>query len=392
MRRPYFQASLVLASLLFASTLVGCRGGHGLRVAISTSPAARPTAVRVFHGGTVRDKLLPFSVSGTRRFQDEVATDPLRRTNAPLEAVLGSSHELAQAIANHGRSDLKLAPFATAPELIKPEPAAEDIATRPSQRSHTEEVERSEDPASASERELTIAGEAQVEAELPSAEAFARERRFEPAQELNPSEIQQPEKMDEQERLREARIQQLLDLLAKAEEQAAASVAPPVPQAPIMERAEEHKGEVVEPQIIPQKVEAPQEIVLRATATMPYQSIRNERVELLNVQQLAPTIPARPGLPAVVQRPPLSGEAPRGWANQDWSRELMPDFSDLGTAAPQEVQFTPLPAVQQPGSSSQTAEAGPSGESQPSHGRIVPELDTNPATAARPIQKPSERR
>jgi hypothetical protein len=373
MKRPLVVSSLVLASLLLSIVVVGCRGGHGLRVAVSTSSLNHSAAARVGHAGTLRDKLFPFSLSGTRRFQDEVATDPLRRTNSPLETVLGPENELAQAIANRGRSELAFAPFGSSPDL--------------SPQAFTDEPEVSEDSAPHAEVDAAEAGEAQVESDLPSAEAFARDSRFDQAQEEP-----QPERVDDQERLREARIQQLLDLLAKAEEQAAADVAPSLPQTPIIERARETELEVIEPQVVPQKVEAPQEIVLRATATMPYQSVRSERVELLNVQQLSPTVPARPGHPAVVQRPAVNTEAPRGWANQEWARELVPDFSALGQSAPEEVQIAPLPAVQQPALSGQTAEANAPVAGEKSVGRITPELDTNPSTAARPIQKSGDRR
>jgi len=379
MKRQHVLASMVMASLLLSMAAVGCRGGYGLGLVASSSAIVGSLAARVRHVGIVRDKLLPFSIAGTRRFQAEPVSDPLRRDNAPLETVLGAESELARAIASSAPSVLESSGSkvqTTEPTL---EPTLAELAGQESSAAKSKDVGSNQ------------AGEAQVEADLPSSEAFARELKSELDRDLSSLE-EQPERVDEEERLREARIQQLLDLLAKAEEQAAAGVAPPLPQAPIADRATELERELVEPQVVPQKVEAPKDIVLRATATIPYQSVRSEQVELLNVQQLQPTVPARPGLPAVVQRPAVVGEAPRGWANQDWSRELVPDFSALGQAAPREVQFAPLPAVQQPAPSGQAVEAGVPVEAQPNVGRIMPELDTKPSTAARPIQKSGERR
>jgi len=144
--------------------------------------------------------------------------------------------------------------------------------------------------------------------------------------------------------------------------------------------------------VIPPPPQAPKEIVLRATATMPYQSVRSERVELLNVQQMAPTIPARPGIPAVVVNPPAPTVNTPGWANSEWSKGLLPDFSALGESAPEQVEFAPLPSSTEALRESPTVESQPVRGGKSSLGKITPQLDANPATAARPIQKNQERR
>ncbi|MCE2791326.1 MAG: hypothetical protein LW697_02605, partial [Blastopirellula sp.] len=266
MKRQHVLASLVMASLLLSMAAVGCRGGYGLGLVASSSAIVGSLAARVRHVGIVRDKLLPFSIAGTRRFQAEPVSDPLRRDNAPLETVLGAESELARAIASSAPSVLE----SSGSKVQTTEPTLAELAGQESSAAKSEDVGSNQ------------AGEAQVEADLPSSEAFARELKSELDRDLSSLE-EQPERVDEEERLREARIQQLLDLLAKAEEQAAAGVAPPLPQAPIADRATELERELVEPQVVPQKVEAPKDIVLRATATIPYQSVRSEQVELLNV-------------------------------------------------------------------------------------------------------------
>lgn len=300
----------------------------------------------------------------------------MRRTNDDLATVLGPNDELVQALAN--RDNFQPLPFVVAPQPVKPDYAPEVVRDSRPLQSAEPGVETFE------EEERT------ADSELPSAETFGEEEESQDAAtepvatELDGgSQVKEPN--SEEERLREERIQQLLDLLAKAESLAEQNV-PELPPAPIIERAVEPVQERVEPLVIPQPPQAPKEIVLRATATMPYQSVRSERVELLNVQQMAPTIPARPGVPAVVANPGLPAVNAPGWANQDWSKGLVPDFSALGTAAPDEIGFAPLPQE------SPTVEPKTVSGTETNVGKVTPELDANPATAARPIQKNQERR
>lgn len=405
-------ASLVLGGLLVLSLGAGCRSDQAWGAFRGASVKPRLFSARVKHVPVVRDNLLPFSVSGTRRYQnvaDSRAVDPLKRPNETLEAVLGPENELAQAIANRPKVDWHLEPFALAPQArpIQPESASESAAEEvplAEPQSELADVNPVETPAELSpvEESSPVIELAEEAAALPSSEPFTtsvspidegQESAFTKSKALQDVVIarDQPETISEEERLREARIQQLLDLLAKAEEQAAVDV-PRLPPAPIVERAKEPTSEEIEPQIIPQKIEQPKEIVLRATATMPYQSVRSERVELLNVQQMAPTVPARPGSPAIVLGAPAASPQPRGWANSDWSKELLPDFSALGAAAPEVIQFAPLPSSEESKVAGPQAAAATAQEEGQSVGRIMPELDTNPATAARPLQKSGDRR
>lgn len=376
MRSQLVLSSLVLAVLLLSFVTVGCQSGVGLRVASAVSARPRPFSARVVHFDGFRDKLFPFSISGSRQYAGNSSIDPLRRTNEPLESVLGPDNELANGIANRNRLAPQQAPFSEIPQ----DAPQHDLNQQPPHSILDEPESAPEESGNPGDT-----GAAKAEVNLPSSEAFTRQSG------KASLEIEQPDAINEDERLREARIQQLLDLLAKAEEQAAADV-PPLPPTPILEQARDAELKKIETEEIPQKIETPREIVLRATATIPYQSIRSERVELLNVQQLAPAIPARPGLPAVAKPRVEGGPQARGWANQDWSRGIVPDFSALGQAAPEEVNFQPLPASQLPQSGDQTAETGVSTQNPQGQGRIVPELDANPATAARPIQKSSDRR
>jgi hypothetical protein len=391
------QISLALVSggLIILSFSAGCRSDYGWGGLRGASVKPRLFSARVNHGPVVRDRLMPFSISGTRRYQtvaDSQAVDPLKRTNESLAAVLGPDNELAQAIANRPKVDWHLQPFALAPLTAPIQPdsvTAEEVVESPqvAQQPELPEVV----PSDSFGEKASVDHELVEAVELPASEPFMAS--VSPVDDSSESAFTKSEGKQDVviSRLREARIQQLLDLLAKAEEQASADV-PPLPPAPIIEQAKEPEVKEAEPQIIPHKLEEPKEIVLRATATMPYQSVRNERVELLNVQQLAPTIPARPGVPAIVQGAPAAELHPRGWANRDWSKELLPDFSALGEAAPEVIQFTPLPAADLPAVDGNQAAAATPQEPGQSVGRIVPELDTNPATAARPLQKSSDRR
>lgn len=394
MKRHHVSGLLVTGLAAAVSLASGCQSGWNYPVATRVGTSARVFAARVSDLASNRGRLLPFSISGTRRFQSPVADanrlDPLRRTNDELASLLGTDNELVQALAN--RDNFQPLPFAVAPQPVKPDQAPDVVEdSRPLQ------------PAEPTSEQVTekVADEKPTEAtELPSAENFlAEDDTEEAATEASDSELEAtedsapdvPKPISDEERLREERIQQLLDLLAKAEAVANQNI-PELPNAPIIERPLEPVLEKVEPLVIPPPPQAPKEIVLKATATMPYQSVRSERVELLNVQQMAPTIPARPGIPAVVVNPPAPTVNASGWANSDWSKELLPDFSALGESAPEQVEFAPLPP------SAEALKESPTVESQPVHGggasrgKITPELDSNPATAARPIQKNQERR
>lgn len=394
-------SGLLVTGLAAAVTLAsGCQSGWNYPVATRVGTSARVFAARVSDLASNRGRLLPFSISGTRRFQSPVAdanrSDPLRRTNDELASLLGTDNELVQALAN--RDNFQPLPFAVAPQPVKPDHAPDIVEdSRPLQPAEptTEPVTENEPVAE------KVAEEKPTEAtELPSAEnCIAEDDKEEAATEASDSEQEAtkdsaadvPQPISDEDRLREERILQLLDLLAKAEAVANQNI-PELPKAPIIERPLEPVLEKVEPLVIPPPPQAPKEIVLKAIATMPYQSVRSERVELLNVQQMAPTIPARPGIPAVVVNPPAPTLNALGWANSDWSKELLPDFSALGESAPEQVEFAPLPP------SSEVLKESPAVESQPVRGggttlgKITPELDSNPATAARPIQKNQERR
>lgn len=379
MKRHQVSALIVTGLATAVSLASGCQSKWDYPVATRLGTNARVFAARVSDWASNRGRLLPFSISGQRHFQTSVlqadGVDPLRRTNDDLANLLGPNDELVQALAN--RDNFQPLPFVVAPQPVKPD--------------YAPEVVRDSRPLQSAEPGVeTVEEEPSADAELPSAETLDEEKESQDAAtepvatELDGS-SQAKEPSSEEERLREERIQQLLDLLAKAESLAEQNV-PELPPAPIIERAVEPSPERVEPLVIPQPPQAPKEIVLRATATMPYQSVRSERVELLNVQQMAPTIPARPGVPAVVANPGLPAVNAPGWANQDWSKGLVPDFSALGTAAPDEIDFAPLPKE------SPTVESKTVSGEESSLGKVTPELDANPATAARPIQKTQERR
>ncbi len=394
MKRHHVSGLLVTGLAAAVSLASGCQSSWNYPVATRAATTARVFAARVSDLASTRGRLLPFSISGTRRFQTPVADanrlDPLRRTNDELANLLGTDNELVQALAN--RNNFQPLPFAAAPQPVKPEQAPDIVEdSRPL---HLAEPTVEKVTKKVVEEKSTEA------AELPSAENFlAEDDTEEAATEARDSELEAtddsapdvPQPISDEERLREERIQQLLDLLAKAEAVANQNI-PELPKAPIIERPLEPVLEKVEPLVIPPPPQAPKEIVLKATATMPYQSVRSERVELLNVQQMAPTIPARPGIPAVVVNPPAPTVNSPGWANSGWSKELLPDFSALGESAPEQVEFAPLP------SSTEALRESPAVESQPvrggesSLGKITPQLDANPATAARPIQKNQERR
>ncbi|OWU66154.1 MAG: hypothetical protein CBB60_000980 [Armatimonadetes bacterium Cent15-Ar3] len=348
--------------------------------------SARVFAARVSDLASNRGRLLPFSISGTRRFQSPVADanrlDPLRRTNDQLASLLGTDNELVQALAN--RDNFQPLPFAVAPQPEKPKYAPEVVEdSRPLQPLES----RVEEPA-----EKIIDDKPAEVSELPSAETFDAEDNGEEEvtapldsatethQEDSSPDVPQP--ISEEERQREERIQQLLDLLAKAEALAQENNAPELPPSPIIERVNEPELEKTEPQVIPQPPQAPKEIVLRATATMPYQSVRSERVELLNVQQMAPTIPARPGIPAVVLNPSAPSAKASGWANNQWNKDLVPDFSALGDSAPEQVEFAPLPTGVEAANQSPTVESQGVSGGESSLGRITPEVDSNPASVS----------
>jgi hypothetical protein len=396
MKRQYVSALLVTGLATAMSLASGCQNGWNYPVATRLATSTRVFAARVSDLASNRGRLLPFSVSGTRRFQMPVANanrlDPLRRTNDELASLLGTDNELVQALAN--RDNFQPLPFAVAPRPEKPKYAPEVVEDsrplQPLEPKVEEQIEKTVDEKPAEVAELPSAetidaesnGEEEVTAPLDSA-TDTKEA------DLSPN---VPQPISEEERLREERIQQLLDLLAKAEALAQESNVPELPPAPIIERAKEVELEKTEPLVIPPPPQAPKEIVLRATATMPYQSVRSERVELLNVQQMAPTIPARPGIPAVVVNPPAPSVNARGWANSEWNKGLVPDFSALGEAAPEQVEFAPLPASSEALSQSPTVDSQAVSDAQSSLGKITAEVDSSPATAARPIQKNEQRR
>lgn len=397
-RHKVSASSKAVLGLAIAVTLsAGCQVGVRLPVVASVTNGFRSFSARVSDIASTRGRLLPFSINGTRRFATSSVQpdrpDPLRRTNDSLANVLGHDNELVQALAN--RSDWQAVPFALAPLPVKPEQAPSEVEdSRPLQPAESSPVT---DP-------VVVTEEPAAEQELPSAESFpGGDLEGEAADQLSATsdtsasgrtaaELEdKPEAISEDERLREERIQQLLDLLAKAESDALENI-PELPSAPLIERLSEPEPKKIEPLLIPQLPEAPKEIVLRATATMPYQSVRSERVELLNVQQMAPTIPARPGAPAVVRSSPAIQSPAPGWANSDWSKGLIPDFSALGEAAPQHVEFAPLPPSERSAENTQPEGTRPTGSTEGTLGKIVPELDSNPATAARPIQNANDRR
>ena len=396
MKRHHVSALLVTGLATAVSLASGCQSSWNYPVATRVGTSARVFAARVSDLASNRGRLMPFSISGTRRFQSPVVDanrlDPLRRTNDELANLLGTDNELVQALANQNK--FQPLPFAVAPQPQQPEYAPDVVEdSRPIQ------------PVEPKVEKIVEEKPAEI-VEVPSAESFVAEGKKEEAatepidsepkleqEDLSPD---VPQPISEEERLREERIQQLLDLLAKAEAVAQENI-PELPPAPIIERAIEPVLEKTEPLVIPPPPQAPKEIVLRATATMPYQSVRSERVELLNVQQMSPTVPARPGIPAVVLAPisppaaSPSANAP-GFANSDWSKGLLPDFTALGEAAPEQVEFAPLPPVSNESKESSTVGAQPIAGGESSLGKITPELDSNPATAARPIQKNQERR
>jgi hypothetical protein len=391
MKRHHVSGLLVTGLAAAVSLASGCQSSWNYPVATRVATSARVFAARVSDLASTRGRLLPFSISGTRRFQTPVADanrlDPLRRTNDELASLLGTDNELVQALAN--QNNFQPLPFAVAPQPRQPEYAPDVVEdSRPLQ------------PVEPKVDKIVEEKPAEI-VEVPSAESFVAEGKNEEAatepidsepkleqEDLSPD---VPRPISDEERLREERIQQLLDLLAKAEAVANQSI-PELPKAPIIERPLEPVLEKVEPLVIPPPPQAPKEIVLRATATMPYQSVRSERVELLNVQQMAPTIPARPGIPAVVVNPPAPTVNTPGWANSEWSKGLLPDFSALGESAPEQVEFAPLPSSTEALRESPTVESQPVRGGESSLGKITPQLDANPATAARPIQKNQERR
>jgi hypothetical protein len=396
MKRQHVSALLVTGLATAMSLASGCQSGWNYPVATRVATSTRVFAARVSDLASNRGRLLPFSISGTRRFQTPIAnanrSDPLRRTNEELASLLGTDNELVQALAN--RDNFQPLPFAVAPQPEKPKYALEVVEdSRPLQPLEPKVEEQFE--------KLVDEKPAEV-AELPSAETFDAEDNsqgevtapLDSAAETGEEDLSPdvPQPISEEDRLREERIQQLLDLLAKAEALAQENNVPELPPAPIIERAKEAELEKTEPLIIPPPPQAPKEIVLRATATMPYQSVRSERVELLNVQQMAPTIPARPGIPAVVVSPPAPSVNAPGWANNEWNKGLVPDFSALGKAAPEQVEFAPLPASSEALNQSPTANSQGVSGGESSLGKITPEVDSNPATAARPIQKNEQRR
>jgi len=395
MKRHHVSGLLVTGLAAAVSLASGCQSSWNYPVATRAATTARGFAARVSDLAATRGRLLPFSISGTRRFQTPVADanrlDPLRRTNDELASLLGTDNELVQALANH--NNFQPLPFAVAPQFEKPEYAPDVFEdSRPLQPL---------EPKVEALTEKIAEGKTAEVAELPSAETLFAESNSEEevtepinaAPETNEEDLSPdvPQPISEEERLREERIQQLLDLLAKAESLAQESI-PELPPALIIERASEPELEKTEPLVIPQPPQAPKEIVLKATATMPYQSVRSERVELLNFQQVAPTIPARPGIPAVVVNPSAPTVNLPGWANSDWSKGLLPDFSALGESAPEQVEFAPLPSSTEALRESPTVESQPVRGGESSLGKITPQLDANPATAARPIQKNQERR
>jgi|GEM_PF-5612421 len=396
MKRQQVSALLVTGLATAMSLASGCQSGWNYPVATRVATSTRVFAARVSDLASNRGRLLPFSISGTRRFQTPIAnanrSDPLRRTNEELASLLGTDNELVQALAN--RDNFQPLPFAVTPQPEKPKYAPEVVEdSRPLQPLEPKVEEKTEKIVDVKPAEV---------AELPSAETFDAEDNGEEevtapldsAAEMGEEDLSPdlPQPISEEDRLREERIQQLLDLLAKAEALAQENNVPELPPAPIIERAKEAELEKTEPLIIPPPPQAPKEIVLRATATMPYQSVRSERVELLNVQQMAPTIPARPGIPAVVVSPPAPSVNAPGWVNSEWNRGLVPDFSALGDAAPQQVEFAPLPASSEALNQTPTADSQGVSVGESSLGKITPEVDSNPATAARPIQKNEQRR
>lgn len=404
MKRHQVSALLVTGLAAAASLASGCRGTWDYPVATRVGTSARVFAARVSDlAASTRGRLLPFSISGTRRFQSPVVdtngVDPLRRTNEELANLLGADNELVQALAN--RNNFQPLPFAVAPQPVKPEYAPDVVEDSRPLQPVKPVVEKAAEQAVEKVAEKEVEEQLVEEAELPSAENFVAQdnienpsaksldSKTEATEEDSSPDVPQP--ISEEERLREERIQQLLDLLAKAESLAQENI-PELPLAPIIERMEEPVQEKTEPLVLPQPPQAPKEIVLRATATMPYQSVRSERVELLNVQQMAPTIPARPGVPAVVANPPVPAVNAPGWVNSDWGKGVVPDFSALGEIAPEQVEFAPLPPSSEALKDSPTVESQPATKGDSSLGKIMPELDTNPATAARPIQKNQERR
>jgi hypothetical protein len=395
MRRHRVSGLLVTGLAAAVSLASGCQSSWNYPVATRAATTARVFAARVSDLASTRGRLLPFSIGGTRRFQTPVADanrlDPLRRTNDELASLLGTDNELVQALAN--RNNFQPLPFAVAPQSEKPEYAPDVFEdSRP--------LHPSEPTVEALTEKIAEGKTAEV-VELPSAETLIAESNSEEevtepinsVLEANEEDLSLdvPQPISEEERLREERIQQLLDLLAKAEALAQENI-PELPPAPIIERVSEPQLEKTEPLVIPQPPQAPKEIVLKATATMPYQSVRSERVELLNVHQMAPTIPARPGISAVVVNPSAPTVNSPGWVNSDWSKGLLPDFSALGESAPKQVEFAPLPSSSEALKESPTVEKQPVRGREASLGKITPQLDANPATAARPIQKNQERR
>ncbi|MFM7563011.1 MAG: hypothetical protein ACKO81_08265, partial [Planctomycetota bacterium] len=226
MKRQQVSALLVTGLATAMSLASGCQSGWNYPVATRVATSTRVFAARVSDLASNRGRLLPFSISGTRRFQTPIAnanrSDPLRRTNEELASLLGTDNELVQALAN--RDNFQPLPFAVTPQPEKPKYAPEVVEdSRPLQPLEPKVEEKTEKIVDVKPAEV---------AELPSAETFDAEDNGE--EDLSPD---LPQPISEEDRLREERIQQLLDLLAKAEALAQENNVPELPPAPIIERA-----------------------------------------------------------------------------------------------------------------------------------------------------------
>ena len=147
------------------------------------------------------------------------------------------------------------------------------------------------------------------------------------------------------------------------------------------------------------------EVILYARAVQPYQARIVNKTQLLDLDSLLPTIPSKPldvgrfddtRFLADIDNNWRFAPLPKSWPFADGTR-----YQNSANAS-SEYEFTPLPKlVARESNPIGRDTSGVSANLQPSTNAsvtdvivdlIAPQLDTNPATAARPIQKPGDRR
>lgn len=142
------------------------------------------------------------------------------------------------------------------------------------------------------------------------------------------------------------------------------------------------------------------EVVLQARAFAPYQSLRTHHVELLNASQQAYTLPAAPRNQFLIAGDlPVADETYSKGPNEIRFLQLPEDHrpsipvENARTTRPEKIEFSPLPAsVSNDHGNLMATQPAAQNANEVSISILAPEPDTNPATAARPIQKPTDRR